>query len=357
MKKFGRSVRDFFWWWGGELAFLVPEPLKLIFNEDKGELIIQPEGDFIRIFYDLNDEKREIGVFELNELGKAEYMAEAERDSRLEKTDLVIRLSAQDAIEKIIYLPIAAEDDLQQVISYELDKLTPFKAEQVYFAARRIDEDSSEHQMKVQLVLAPREKLDAVCKELRGWGLIPTAADFSEAPNDFKNDHEIYNLLPDWARTQNDIFSQVANYAAIGLLLALLAAALIVPVMREAWAVEQLINQIKMVSSEASEVETLRNEIEQRQEKTARLLSKKTSSASTVEMLEELSKLIVDDTWLKHLKYSDGRLQILGESPTASSLISVLEESAMFNSVRFVSPVTQDKRTELERFQISAEIG
>ena len=357
MKKFWRSVRDFFWWWGEELAFLVPEPLKLIFNEDKGELIVQPEGDFIRIFYVLNGDKREIGVFELNELGKAEYMALAAQDSRLEKTDLVIRLSAQDAIEKIIFLPAAAEDNLHQVISYELDKLTPFKSEQVYFAVRQLDKDSSDHQIKVQLVLAPREKLDAVCRELRGWGLIPVVADFSESPNDIKNDHEIYNLLPDWARAQNNVFAQVGHYAVIGLLLALLTAVLIVPVWREGAAVEQLIVQIKMVSGEASQVETLRNEIEQHQKKTARLLGKKTSSASTVEMLDVLSKLIVDDTWLKHLKYTDGRLQILGQSPTASSLISVIEESNMFNSVRFVSPVTQDKRTGLERFQISAEIS
>jgi general secretion pathway protein L len=356
MKKFGRSVRDFFRWWGDELAFLVPEPLKLIFNEDRGELIIRPEGDFVRIFYALNDDEREIGVFELNELGKAEYMALAERDVRLEKTDVVIRLSAEDAIEKTIFLPSAAEDDLQQVISYELDKLTPFRAEQVYFAVRQL-EDSSEHQMKVQLVVVPREKLDAVCQEISGWGLIPAVADYSETPNDFKNDFESYNLLPDWAKAQDKIFAQVAQYAVIGLLLALLAAVLIVPVWREASAVEKLIEQIKMVSGEASQVENLRNEIDQHQKKTARLLDKKTSSALTVEMLEVLSKLIVDDTWLKHLKYTNGRLQILGQSPTASSLISVIEESSMFNNVRFVSPVTQDKRTGLERFQISAEIG
>lgn len=358
MNKLGRSIRDFFRWWGGELAFLVPEPLKLIFNEDKGEFIIHPEGDFIRIFYANNDNKEEIGVFELNELGKAEYIALAEKDNRLEHSSLVIRLSEQDAIEKTIFLPAAAaEGDLHQVVSYELDKLTPFTNEQVYFATRQLDEKVSEHQIKVQLVIAPREKLDTVCKELRGWGLMPNVADFAGAPNNFKTDRETYNLLPGWARGQHNMLAQVANYAVIGLLLILLVAALAVPVWREASAVEQLKDQISAVGREASQVQGLRDEIEQRQEKTARLLAKKTSSASTVEMLERLSNLIADDTWLKHLRYTGGKLQIQGQSPTASSLISVLEEADMFNSVRFVSPVTQDRRTGLERFQISAEIS
>lgn len=357
MNKLGRSIRDFFRWWGGELAFLVPEPLKLIFNEDKGEFIIYPEGDFIRIVYDNNGSNEEIGVYELNELGKAEYIALAEKDIRLEKSNLVIRLSAQDAIEKTIFLPAAAEGDLHQVVSYELDKLTPFTNEQVYFATRQLDEKVSEHQIKVQLVIAPREKLDTVCKELRGWGLIPNIADFAGAPNNFTIDHEKYNLLPSWARAQDNILAHVANYAVIGLLLILLVAALAVPVWREARAVEQLKDQINTVGREASQVQGLRDEIEQRQEKTARLLAKKTSSASIVEMVEILSNLIADDTWLKHLRYTGGKLQIQGQSPTASSLISVLEGADMFNSVRFVSPVTQDRRTGLERFQISAEIS
>jgi general secretion pathway protein L len=358
MSNLERSIRDFFRWWGNELAFLVPEPLKLVFNENKGEFIIHPEGDFIRIVYVLNGNEEKIGVFELNELGKAEYISFAEADSRSEHSNFVIRLSKQDAIEKIIFLPsAAAEGDLHQVVSYELDKLTPFRTEQVYFAARRIDERGSEHQIKVQLVIAPREKLDTVCKELRGWGLMPTVADFAGAPNNFKKDLEIYNLLPEWARAQDHMLAQVANYAVYGLLLILFVAALAVPVWREARAVEQLKDEISIVSREASQVQNLRNEIEQRQEKTARLLTKKTSSASIVEMLEKLSKLIANDTWLKHLRYSDGKLQIQGQSPTASSLISVLEGAKMFNSVRFVSPVTQDRRTGLERFQISAEIA
>jgi general secretion pathway protein L len=357
MNRLGRNINDFFRWWRSELAFLVPDPLKQIFNENKGKIIVEPEANSVRVYFVLGNHKQELGVFELNEIGKAEYLALLEKETRLEKSDLVIRLSDQDAIEKILLLPAAAEDNLEQVISYELDKITPFHPEQVYFAVSVLDEEAQSDQIKVQLVLTPREKLDAICKELKGWGLVPAIADFANHPNDFEHERETYNLLPAWARAQENVFAQAINYGVIGLLLILLAAVLIIPVWKEATAVEQLNEQIKDVAQDAAEVEELRNEIEQLQDKTARLLEKKTNAASMLEMLEVLSKLIPDDTWLKHLRFSKGKLQIQGQSPTASSLISLLEESDLFDSVRFVSPVTQDRRTGLERFQISAEIS
>ena len=69
-----------------------------------------------------------------------------------------------------------------------------------------------------------------------------------------------------------------------------------------------------------------------------------------------LSKLIKQDTWLTYLQLTDGRLQFQGQSPTASALIAVLEESPFFTNARFVSPVTQDVRSGLERFQITVDV-
>ena len=45
-----------------------------------------------------------------------------------------------------------------------------------------------------------------------------------------------------------------------------------------------------------------------------------------------------------------------GQSPAASALIGALESSGLFENVRFTSPVTQDRRSGLERFHITAQI-
>ncbi|MGR8941133.1 MAG: PilN domain-containing protein, partial [Gammaproteobacteria bacterium] len=86
------------------------------------------------------------------------------------------------------------------------------------------------------------------------------------------------------------------------------------------------------------------------------LIEVKNAKPPVVEVLNELSRLIKDDTWLSYAQYSEGHLQIQGESPAASTLIGILEDSELFANARFVSPVTQDTSTGMERFQITFDI-
>jgi general secretion pathway protein L len=73
-------------------------------------------------------------------------------------------------------------------------------------------------------------------------------------------------------------------------------------------------------------------------------------------MLNTLSILMKDNTWMSYLQYSDGHLQIQGESPAASALLGVLEDSKLFANARFISPVTQDKISGQERFQVTVDV-
>ena len=120
--------------------------------------------------------------------------------------------------------------------------------------------------------------------------------------------------------------------------------------------VDLLEEQITRVEKEARTVEKLKTEIDNLYTETRQLIDRKKTTPSAVEMLNTVSQLIADDTWLTHLQYSGRDVQIQGQSPAASSLIGALETSAMFDNVRFVSPVTQDKKTGMERFQITAHI-
>ena len=91
-------------------------------------------------------------------------------------------------------------------------------------------------------------------------------------------------------------------------------------------------------------------------DETQQLIDKKTEKPPVVAVLDTLSKLIKDDTWLAYAQYASGQLQMQGESPAASTLISVLEASDIFANAKFVSPVTRDNVTKMERFQITVDI-
>jgi general secretion pathway protein L len=82
----------------------------------------------------------------------------------------------------------------------------------------------------------------------------------------------------------------------------------------------------------------------------------KTQTPPVIDVLERLSRLLPDSTWLKQLEIKNGSVHLQGFSADASSLIGILEKDSNFSGVRFSSPVTQDEDSGRERFRISATI-
>ena len=74
------------------------------------------------------------------------------------------------------------------------------------------------------------------------------------------------------------------------------------------------------------------------------------------EVLSELTRLVPDQAHIVQLELRDGTVQLHGYAATASELISLLDESRLFKTPQFRSPVTQDPRSGSERFHLSVEL-
>lgn len=81
---------------------------------------------------------------------------------------LYLCLSQDTAFECQVLLPMAAQENLRQVLEYELERLLPFRVEDVYFdfvpMGRRGD------RLAVCLIAVPRERLDEILDALSGLG-------------------------------------------------------------------------------------------------------------------------------------------------------------------------------------------
>ncbi|MEY3289043.1 MAG: hypothetical protein RLZZ419_1285, partial [Pseudomonadota bacterium] len=262
----------------------------------------------------------------------------------------------QHAIQKELGFPAAAKENLNQVVAYELDRHTPFKAEQVYFAVKPLP-DNEPGQLKVLLILTTREVLDNLYKDVKALGLSPLLADYQDCANDLDELHPAYNLLPERLRQKTAQLPQLINWALITFASLLLMAVIVVPVWLEYQTVNALQVKADFLEKEAKKVKALQSEIDAVIDETRQLIKEKNATPKVITILNTLSSLIKDDTWLSYAQYSDGHLQIQGESPEASTLIAVLEASELFVNARFASPVTQDRISKLERFQITVDIA
>lgn len=349
------DVKKFWHWWTGELSFLIPDKIKQLVSDKRGTLIVRPQGNqFIVSFMD-GQHSEPIAQLERNETGIAQYKELLSNDERLVKSPLIIRLSSRDAIQKELSLPSAAKENLQQVVAYELDRYTPFKAEQIYFAVKALDVENEPGQLRVILIIVLKETIDSLYEDSKAMGMLPLFIDFEEMANDLPVRRAHYNLLPEKLRPKTANLPRVVHGALIGLFLVLLATAMIMPVWFEYRAVNALQARVDTIEKEAKKVNLLEADMDAMLNETRQLLTEKTTTPALVVILDTLSTLIKDNTWLAYAQYSDKQLQMQGESPNASTLISVLEASEIFTNARFVSPVTQDSVSKLERFQITVD--
>jgi len=296
-----------------------------------------------------------IAKIDRNEAGIAHCKVLLANDERLAKANVILRLTGQEAICRELALPAAAKENLHQVVAYELDRYTPFKAEQVYFAVKPIAGAGEQGQIKAMLVLTTREVLDGLYEDIKAMGMSPLFADYQGAANRLDRLDGVYNLLPEWLRQKTAKTPQLIHSALMASVILLAAAVLAAPVWFEYQTVNALQEKIKVIEKDAKKIKALQSEIDTVIDETQKLIDEKNATPMVVEMLNTLSTIIKDDTWLAYLQYSENHLQIQGESPAASTLIGILEASELFTKARFVSPVTQNNISKLERFQITVD--
>lgn len=350
------DYKKFFRWWKRELIFLVPERIKQLVINQHGTLIVRPIENQFDVSYWTEGREEALGKFDRDESGIAKYKDQLASDERFSKADLIFRLTRQFAIQKELSLPSAAKENLYQVVTYELSRFSPFSPDQAYYAVKTLNVVNEPGQIRVMLILTPKPTLDSFYQDIKAFGMAPKFVDYEESPNEIELGDDEYNLLPEELREKTDKTAQLIHAALIGLVAILFITALALPVWFEYRSVNALQNKIDSIEKEAKNIKSLQAEVDALVNETKLLIDKKTEKPPVVAVLDTLSKLIKDDTWLAYAQYASGQLQIQGESPAASTLISVLEASDIFANAKFVSPVTRDNVSKQERFQITVDI-
>jgi general secretion pathway protein L len=350
------DFKKFFRWWKRELSFLIPDRIKQLVSDQRGTIIVRPEGDKFALSYWFESKDHALAKLDRDETGIAQYKELLASDERLQKAGLILRLGRKHGLQKELSLPAAAKENLYQVVTYELPRYSPFTAEHAYYAVKALDVANEPGQIRVLLILTARDVLDTFYRDLETFGMTPKIADYEGVPNDLDGNDEPYNLLPEAFREKADKTVQLIHGLLVGMVALLLLAALALPVWFESRAVNELQDKIATIEKDAKNTKALQAEVDALVDETQQLIDKKTEKPPIVAVLDNLSKLIKDNTWLAYAQYANGQLQIQGESPAASTLISVLEASDIFANAKFVSPVTRDNVTKLERFQITVDI-
>src|SRR5206468_12107035 len=83
---------------------------------------------------------------------------------------VVIALPAGQVLRKTVTLPAAVEENLHQTLAYDLDRHTPFKADEVYFDAVVVGRDTARKEIRVDLAAALKSFVDQARRRVESGG-------------------------------------------------------------------------------------------------------------------------------------------------------------------------------------------
>jgi general secretion pathway protein L len=348
-------VSGFFRWWFAELTSLVPERVRQL-SQQRGRTVLVLGGAEAALL-GLETPSKFTPLGEIADLTGPDaadkiqaILAKAQLGGR--QMRVCLRLEARAALCQTIDLPLAAESNLFEVVGYELDRYTPFRAEQVYYAHRVVRRDAAAQRIAVEVTLVPKPTVDEALTVVRRLGL---TAERVDVVNPAVDDGHSGNLLPRATGAERGAANRLTHWlAAAAIVLATMAVALpFAATQRKAAAMTE---EFAGLRDRLQISEKLQKQLQTMHEEQGFLADRKAQTPTVSALLLETTGILPDDTWLTEFRVDGAGVEIAGVTASASALIGMLEQSGVFRNTSFRSPITSDPATGRERFSIAAQI-
>ena len=324
----------------------LPVSLQRVFSPEPTRLILQvSDGEILALHRDAEG-TRGLGRCSL-QVPDAEMLLEDSPTSAWDQ--VVLCLPADEVLSRTLSLPAAAEANLHQVVGFELDRFTPFTPEQVYYDARVVERNPAVKRLQVALTVALRPMVDSLLERIAKMGIQPDSISVIDADGSV-------NLLPPEKRPRRNRAKYRFQWILAALMLVLLLVAAAVPLWQQRALVISLLPKVQAAQVRAERILALREQLQSSIESAGFLVQKKQRMPLVIDIIDELTRILPDNTYVEQLNLKDGAVQVRGQSQEASALIGLVEGSALFRNVTFLSPVTADRRTGRDRFFLSAQI-
>ncbi len=350
------SIRRCFSWWLKELADSLPLGVRRALGSSRldSELILsdsrvtvrQRQGQAWRIVVEeaIPEFSTRFSDAVTARIGQA----------RLRSAQVAVRLDRKQFLQRVIELPAAAAENLSEVIEFEMDRYTPFKTADVYFDFRVAATDPRTKRMSLDVVVVRREVADRALAFTRALGLEPTQLGIAGNRVEGNLGFDVMPARPE--RPGRRIRRALVTVLAI-LFIGFAAAALYLPIRQKQEALAEREARLVEVRAKAQQAKDISAQVDEMLRYIKLIHDQKQGRPTATELLNEITEILPDDTWIQRFRLNGDVLTLSGYSANPSSLIGLLESSAMLAGVQFTGAVRPDPRVGLDTFNLKAAVA
>lgn len=346
----GRFLR---WWWR-ELVAMLPHSLQRLIGAETNLLVIDITAPHLEVHLWQGKHCRPLGQMRIVKAANQSSSNDSIAKWGIHADEVILRLPADQVLQRDVVLPLAAEDNLREVLGFEMDRLTPFARDQVAYDFVKTRRNEEEGTLRVRLYVIPKSKLELLKSRLANLGIHATAATLRNST--------ILKSLPDFPVKPNLMeevsvaqgrspLRHVVRVSAWAVA-ALLALVVLLPLWNQARYIDTLELAIGSLQSTAQKSREFETRLGGVAEDIDYLVNARNNTPPVLEYLNELTRILPDDTWLHRFELRGKQMSLQGESVNASSMISRMENSKNFTETQFVAPVVRSASTATERFNM-----
>jgi general secretion pathway protein L len=330
-------------WWFDELSSFVPAYLRDRIAGLRSRYVLIDDGAGLMLWRETGRERAMMG-----------RIHQRVRSGSQHPLDVVLHMSTEKALRIVAPLPLAAERNLDQVVGFEFERLLPFRRNEAYYTHRILNRDKTTRSLQIELTALPRSEIDTAVQIAAHSGLHVASVEIpAAAPG------ETPSLIALERSGQGRVASRgrlvLMALSSITLVLAITAIAL--PFWRAEETRDRLTAQLTAARHEAELSAKLQNQIDARLRDQHFLVDRRQHSPTVTELLDTLTRLAPDDTWLSELQIVGTDIRLTGASGSATALLGLIAQSPAFGNAAFRSPVVQDSKLGRERFDLGAQIA
>lgn len=342
-------------WWLAELRNCIPPRLQRLLFRARNRVVFSFEDRDLSVQYLGNGSSRELGRLATTDVpadvvaSEIQHMLASLDDTR---RDTLLQVPPAAVLHRMVELPAAAEENLHEVVTFDMERQTPFSADQVYFEARLARRFPERQRIGIELLVVPRMLADPQLAALRSWGVTVNGIEVRDAAGTPRVISLAAGSGGAPAGRGMRILTGALALVAAGLVVGLIA----LPLHRQAQQIETLSAEVAKAKKVAESARKTQEEIDHLTALDRFLIERKTARPAKVALLDELTRITPDDSWLYRVRFSGDEVQTFGYSAAASNLIGPFDRSPLFKDPQFMSPLMRDPRVDAERFTISLQV-